>query len=222
MSALRILLPIFVSLVVVVSGFAQCPSIVVHGPAGITWAGDEVNFQAEVGVVGPPLTYRWMVSAGTIVKGQGTSSITVASDKSVQERIIATVEVGGLPSACQKTASETAAIVAMGCGLIEDEWGALKPNDVRMRLDNFFADLSNNPTHTGIVMLIVTAEEPMDLTNKRLQLILRHIAFRKFKRDRIWFQFELGDDVRTKVHRLLPGGELLCEKCLTIKGADIP
>ena len=216
------LLLIVAFLFVASSASAQCPSIVVKGPQGLTTQGDTMTFSAQVAVAGPRLAYRWSVSAGTIEQGQGTAEIIVRTDSSLAgTTLTATVEVDGLPSACEKTASESAP-VAPGCGLaLVDDWsGSLKPNDVRARLDSFLIDLSNNPTHIGVVLLVVTQSERQDKGNKRIQLILKHIAYRKFNLERIWFQFETGDEIRTKIYRL-PAGELICEKCHTIKGADI-
>ena len=205
------------------SASAQCPSITLSGPSGVTLDGDAMTFRAEVAVSGPRLDYKWTISAGPIEEGQGTEKIIVRTDKSMANtNVVATVEVIGLPSACEKTASAAGPIGRILCNCF-DEWGTLKPNEIRSRLDAFFADLSNNPDNTGILTLVVTAKEPMEASNKRLQFIVRHVAFRKFDRRRIWFQFELGDEiqVRTKAYRLPPGAELLCKECLTIKGVDI-
>src|SRR5580765_1293569 len=50
-------------------------------------------------------TYKWKVSAGTITSGQGTSSITVDTTGLGGQVLTATVEVGGVDPACNRTAS---------------------------------------------------------------------------------------------------------------------
>jgi len=223
MFAVKLSLVSIVALFTLGSAYGQCPSISVQGPTSLISVGDEATFRAELGTVGPRVSYRWSVSAGTMIKGQGSPEISVKTDDSMTgSNFTVTVEIDGIASGCKNSGTATAAVATkIACILIEDEWGDVKPSDIRGRLDNFFADLSNNPTHTGIVKLIVTADEPMDLSNKRLKFILRHTAYRKFDRSRMWFQFELGEKIRTAVHRIVPGGEPLCKDCLTIKGADI-
>ena len=86
-----------------------CPVIKVDGPDQALNAGDQVTFTATVsGSV--DATYNWTVSAGTIVSGQGTRSITVATDRSVSgTSLTATVEVSGnswMP-ACSTSASDS-------------------------------------------------------------------------------------------------------------------
>jgi hypothetical protein len=50
-------------------------------------------------------TYNWSVSAGTIIKGQGTPTIEVDTADLVGQKVTATVEVNGLPPECQRIAS---------------------------------------------------------------------------------------------------------------------
>lgn len=202
--------------------FAQCPTIAVIGPAGVTQFGDEMKFRAEVNAVGPRLEYSWSVSAGTITEGQGTAAIAVATDRSMAGgNVTATVTVGGLPPGCEKTASEIAPIDAIPCGMPVDEWANLKPNDERSRLDSFFAELSNNPDNIGLVTLVLTSTELLGAENSRVRFVLRHAAFRKFEKGRIWFALESGEIKRTTLRRVPPGAETPCDKCLLIKGSDL-
>ena len=65
-----------------------------------------------VGNPEPVLTYHWTVSAGTTVKGQGTSSIEVHTSNLAGKTVTATVEVGGMDPACSKTASCSTPVTA--------------------------------------------------------------------------------------------------------------
>lgn len=220
---MKALVLVFVFLLIApTAAFAQCPSITVIGPAGVTEAGDKMTFTATIGGVGAKLNYNWIVSAGTIIEGQGTAVITVATNGSMEgSNVTAAVEINGLPSACEKTAAETAPIAVRIEGLALDEFGKLNPNDERGRLDSFFAELANNPDNTGLVTLYMTDRERRDSKNRRVQFILSHARFRKFDSRRIWFALELKPFRRTILRRVPPGAAVPCDKCKIIKGGDL-
>jgi len=205
--------------------FGQCPSIGVIGPAGVTNPGDEMRFSVDVGSVGPRLQFVWTINEGTIVSGQGTQAITIATKIAMAgSSVIATVRVEGLPTGCEKIYSETAPIAPIaGCGSPSDEWGKLKPNDQRLRLDNVFAELRNNPTNIGFLMLNITQKERLDSGNERIQFILKHAAFIKFDSSRLWFALAFADEPRTRFYRMPIGSEdtFPCDECLIIKGGDL-
>lgn len=58
------------------------------------------------------VTYHWTISAGTIIKGQGTESITVDTRGLLGRTVTATVELGGLNPSCSLAASRTTSIEA--------------------------------------------------------------------------------------------------------------
>lgn len=220
---------VFLLCVCVVSAFAvqaagQCPVIKVVGPAGITNPGENVVFQAEINVVGPKLSYSWSIDKGTIMSGQGTKKITVDATGLSGEDITATVDVGGLPENCERTASEATGIAPrIPCGLPADEWyGEMKPNDRRGLLDVFFAELANNPESVGLIVLRVLPNEKLDPSNSRIRFVLKHIEFRDFDKSRIWIALELSDEVSTRIYRMPPGADLpSCEGCLWFKGEHL-
>ncbi|MBX7174123.1 MAG: hypothetical protein K1X72_24335 [Pyrinomonadaceae bacterium] len=83
----------------------SCPSLTVSGLSGIAQPGDILIFTANLsGGNQDRATFNWMVSAGTIIVGQGTSQILVKTSKDLAGQIVtATVEVGGLCSECPQT-----------------------------------------------------------------------------------------------------------------------
>src|SRR5204862_4577198 len=90
-------------------------------------------------------------SAGTITSGQGTSSITV--NASAGQTITATVDLGGLDPNCPKTASCTTSIKPPPPGSRKfDEYGNIRFNDEKARLDNFAIELQNDPTSQGYLI----------------------------------------------------------------------
>ncbi|HYJ91500.1 MAG TPA: hypothetical protein VEV84_09340 [Pyrinomonadaceae bacterium] len=85
---------------------ANCPTLEVTGPSGITALGGIMPFAV---IVSDPslrkLTFAWTVSAGTIVEGQGTRVIKVRAPAGGGPSVSATVSVGGLPNGCISASS---------------------------------------------------------------------------------------------------------------------
>ena len=90
----------------------MCPTIAITCPDD-TEAGTVITFTANtaVGNPAPKLTFRWTVSAGTIVDGQGTESIKVDTKNLAGKTVTATVEVDGFDPGCNNTASCSTPIV---------------------------------------------------------------------------------------------------------------
>ena len=88
-----------------------CPDIRVDCPE-TTRVGGSVTFHAKV-AQGTPLVklgYRWKVSTGQIVRGQGTPSITVQTVHSRKSLIRATLKVLGIRKDCPATAQCSVAL----------------------------------------------------------------------------------------------------------------
>ncbi|HZT57057.1 MAG TPA: hypothetical protein VFA21_00380 [Pyrinomonadaceae bacterium] len=98
------------------------------------------------------VTYNWTVSAGTIVSGQGTSSITVDSTGIWDGTIEATIEVNGLPDSCGKKTSCSTTVVGIGDPGRLDEYGNIRWSDERARLDNFAIEMQNDPSARGYII----------------------------------------------------------------------
>ncbi|MCA1683555.1 MAG: hypothetical protein LC708_00245, partial [Actinobacteria bacterium] len=131
-----------------------CPTVTVSCPDTAT-AGQPVTFTANVsgGDSATTPTYNWTVSAGTISSGQGTSSITVDTTSITgNQSITATVDVGGYDRSCNATASCTAGVPAPINARKIDEYGNVKFNDEKARLDNFAIELQNNPGAQGYII----------------------------------------------------------------------
>lgn len=188
----------------------ECPSLSVSGPAGITAPGETMTFTASaVGGTQASLTYNWSVSAGNIESGQGTPSIVVRTDNSLAgSSVTATVEIGGLdPScSCPTTASETAGVAPNPEPVLVDEFGKMPNDDIRGRLDLFFAELSNNPNNQGYIINYGTPRE----IAARERLVTNHINFRGFDRSRITLVnggASSTGEAQTKLYRIPPGAE---------------
>lgn len=185
----------------------DCASISVSGPAGITVPGDAMTFTANV-TGGAITTYNWTVDRGTIESGQGTPSITVrTSAADAGQNVRATVTVGPVMPDCGCTteASEQAPVQAAPEPVLVDEFGVLPNDDIRGRLDTFFAELQNNPNNQGYIINYGTDRE----IAARERLITNHINFRQFDRSRITLVRggDTGEGARTKLYRIPPGAE---------------
>lgn len=132
----------------------QCPSLSVSCPDTAS-AGVPVTFTVNVGDTpdDAKLTFNWLVSAGTIASGQGTTSITVDTTGIPGGAVLtATVEVGGLPGSCPNSSSCTP-FIPWGCprGKV-DEYGDIGWGDERARLDNYAIELLNDPEAVGYLI----------------------------------------------------------------------
>jgi hypothetical protein len=155
---------------------------------------------------GPDVTYNWTVSRGTIESGQGTASIVVRTVRDdANQNVVATVTIGGLDPRCQcpTTDDESGPIGGIEGPVLVDEFGRLPADDIRGRLDNFFQELSNNPTNQGYIINYGT---PIQIA-ARERLITNHITLRGFPRDRITLVRggDTGVGVLTKLYRVPPG-----------------
>jgi hypothetical protein len=163
----------------------SCPSISVTGPAGVTPPGQSMTFTANISG-GDGLSINWTVSGGgTIVAGQGTRSIVVATSANDAGRTItATVQLSGFDPVCEScpsTASESAPVADVPEPILVDEFGRLSNDEIRAKLDFFFAELANNPSDMGYIINYGTSRE----IAARERLIINHINFRRFDRTRI-------------------------------------
>lgn len=182
----------------------NCGTLSVSGPAGTTNPGSSMTFTATATGSGD-YTYNWTVSAGSITSGQGTPSITVATTSEMAgSNVTATVNLGGTKPGCncQTEASETAGVASLPTAVPVDEYGILKDDDVKARVDNFFIQLNNNPSSKGYIINYGT---PAQIKKQKAQ-ILKAINFRKYDLSRVTFvDGPNNGEVKTKFW-LVPNG----------------
>lgn len=133
-----------------------CPVVSVSCPSDVG-PGEPITFTASVsgGEAGATWTYNWSVSAGTISSGQGTSTITVDTAGLAGQSVTATVSIGGAdPSCTGTTASCTTSIRTPPAQPSKfDEYGNIRFNDEKARLDNYAIQLQNDPQATGTIIV---------------------------------------------------------------------
>jgi hypothetical protein len=127
-----------------------CPTISVSCPDSVD-QGAPLTISSSVS--GGNVTYSWSVSAGTITGGQGTSSITIDTAGLGGQTVTATLEVGGLDPACTRTASCSTQVTAPAAPASKfDEYGNIRFNDEKARLDNYAIQLQNQPGAQGYIV----------------------------------------------------------------------
>jgi hypothetical protein len=138
---------------------AQCPTVTIECPAGIALPRDPLTFTANIngGDINIQPTFKWTISAGTIISGQGTPTITVDTTGLEGGSVTVTVEISGtsaLTAGCHITANCTRQIA--GCVLTHrkfDEYGDISSKDEKKRLDTFAIQLENEPGMLGILVV---------------------------------------------------------------------
>lgn len=131
----------------------QCPAVNVTCPDAVR-PGEALTFTVslDAAAADAKYTFKWDVSAGTIASGQGRPSIMVDTT-GVAAPVTATVEVGGLPAACERSTScATTLIEVPRCGRAFDEYGDITFENEQARLDNFAIALQNDPSATAFLM----------------------------------------------------------------------
>lgn len=130
-----------------------CPNVTVSCPDSVM-EGSPVTVTAKAGPGTPPVsTYNWSVSAGTITNGQGTDTITIDTTGKGGSTITATLEVGGPDPSCTRTWSCSVPISPKPNPPRKfDEYGNIRFNDEKARLDNFAIQLQNEPGAQGYII----------------------------------------------------------------------
>jgi K319L-like, PKD domain len=131
-----------------------CPTVSVSCPDSVD-VGSPITYTATVsgGPSGMAATYNWSVSAGTITSGQNSPTITVDTAGLGGQSVTATVNVGGADPSCSTTASCTTSVKPPAAAATKfDEYGNIKFNDEKARLDNYAIQLQNAPGSQGTII----------------------------------------------------------------------
>jgi hypothetical protein len=128
-----------------------CPNVTINCP-DVQQAGTPITFTASVsgGTAGITPVYNWTVSAGQILSGQGTPTITVDTAGLAGRPITATVSVAGYNLDCR--ASCQAAVPSPPNPTKFDEIGEIQRDDEKARFDVFAIELQNSPGAQGYII----------------------------------------------------------------------
>ena len=131
-----------------------CPAIEISCPTNVA-LDQPITFTSRyTGGVPANVTpaYNWSVSAGTIIEGQGTSSIKVDTTGLGGQTVRATLSMGGYTLECSAECGVTIPLPKINSRKF-DEFPDIARNDEKARLDNFAIELQNDPTATAYVIV---------------------------------------------------------------------
>ena len=139
---------------------AECPTVTIDCPGGIASLTEPLTFTAYVADNNPntPLSFNWIIEAGTIVSGQGTPTITVDQAELAGQTVTVKVEVARKTadpiSSCYQTATCSRQVSA--CAMthrVFDMYEDISFKDEKERLDNFGIQLQNEPNMQGVIIV---------------------------------------------------------------------
>ncbi|HEX5884073.1 MAG TPA: hypothetical protein VFY67_05970, partial [Pyrinomonadaceae bacterium] len=96
--------------------------------------------------------YNWTISAGTIIEGQGTSTIKVDTTGLAGQTVRASLSMGGYTLECAADCGVTIPLPKLNSRKF-DEFPDISRNDEKARLDNFGIELQSDPTATAYVIV---------------------------------------------------------------------
>jgi hypothetical protein len=183
-----------------------CPTVQVTGPAGIPRPGEPVKFTVEVKGAGPgAIEYKWAVSKGKIVDGQGTPTISVDYELNGSS-LTATAEVLGLPETCASTVSETISYCILPVPTLVAE-GSVPINAIdKARLDKLAAELADKPDSQGYLIEYFPPKTTQRAVDAKIQMVLRHLK-KSVDEARITIVIETAEKPFTRYYVVPPGAE---------------
>jgi len=171
----------FTSTTVVVKGCAPviqpaCPSVEIVSPTNVA-VDQPVTFSSNV-YGGTPVVspiYNWTVSAGTIIEGQGTSSIKVDTTGLAGQTLKVTLSLGGQALDCSASSGVSIPLPQAKSRKF-DEFAAISRNDEKARLDNYAIEIQNDPTSTAYVVIYPQRSARGGDTQRRSQQIVDYLV----------------------------------------------
>jgi hypothetical protein len=132
----------------------QCPTITVECISDNDCCNSPFEFVAHINGKRPTdkPVYKWSISAGEIVSGQGTSYIKVDAARFPGQFVTATVEIDDLEPGCANTASVTQTICHSPASRLFDQYGNISFTKEKSRLDVFANQLNEMPGAQGYLI----------------------------------------------------------------------
>ena len=147
-----------------------CPKISVNGPAGVVLPGEAFKFRVTVTGLSSEPKYKWNISSGKILSGQGTIEIQVVTDQPGAS-MTATVEIDGLPTNCSNIASDfISQCGGLPISVLFDEYSDQVWKEERMHFPSLKAEMIRNP-NAQIYVIIYSKKSKIAATNARIMKI---------------------------------------------------
>jgi hypothetical protein len=133
-----------------------CPTVIVKA-AEVVIEGKPIEFTASVTPLPVGTTFNWSLSAAKFIGDKGGSTIRVDTSGIHNERVMATVTIGGLPSACSVTASGGTFVKGAQAfpaldALLFTEYRALTVDEENARLRGLAAILQGKPSDQAAIV----------------------------------------------------------------------
>lgn len=186
---LSIVLLLTLASVVQAQGTQTCGIVGVDGSSELETG---MPLVLKVKITGPIHTtkpeFKWKVSVGTITMGQGTDEVTVDTTGLGGQIFTVSVELVGAPVGCNGFASKTVQVKPPppACEHPFDEFGNIKSDDEKARLDNFVIAIQNYPLAVGSIQIFAGQETYENEATERLNRAKSYLSdFRGLDRNRI-------------------------------------
>jgi hypothetical protein len=184
----------------------SCPSVEIVGPERISMPGTLLTFHSKV--YGPHLNktvrYKWSVSAGAIVKGQGTSKITVRAPNGDVAVVRAFLQISGFPLGCKNSVTEVAGIANQPLVDPYGRYGDISLETEKEKLRNAFTVLAKYPTFK--LLLVKRSPKNTSKNGKRIDEIRSFVADElKISPSRFQLATIAGDEIETVIWFVKPG-----------------
>lgn len=130
-----------------------CPNVSISCPDSFL-PDQPITFRANIsgGSAQIDPIYNWTVTAGRIIDGQGTRTITVDTLGLAGQTVTATLNVRAAGLDCPASCAVQIPIPKLDCRKF-DEFPNIPRNEEKARLDNFAIDLQNAPGSTAYVVV---------------------------------------------------------------------
>lgn len=153
-----------------------CPTAVIVCPENIV-ADASLKFSTTLtgGPAGVAPVYAWTLSAGRIVEGQGTSSITVDTTGLAGQTVKATVSIGGYNLDCSASCAVSIPVTTRLARKF-DEFPEITSNDERARLDNFVIELKTDPTATAYAIVYPSRRDQTGNVERHTRRIVNYLV----------------------------------------------
>ena len=152
-----------------------CPNVTVSCPDAAS-ENAPATFTATIGGSsgGVRPTYNWTVSAGRIISGQGTRSITVDTAGLAGQTIRADLDLGGYGIRCPASCATSIPVVIKPHKF--DEYYDITRNDEKARLDNYAIQLQAEPGSHGYIFVYPSSKARGNVAQARAQRISDYLV----------------------------------------------
>jgi hypothetical protein len=148
---------------------AECLTIRIEPSRQTICPDDEVTFTARAtnGEIPAQQRFNWTVSAGRIIRGQGTRTITVSATG--PGGVSVSVELAGADARCALTFSRAVDVTPFCPERKFDEYGDLSFEEEKARLALFAAEIRGTPDTTGVIIIRASGKRDVEEGGARLE-----------------------------------------------------